>query len=433
MTHILIQSDARRIPLADRSVHCVVTSPPYWGLRDYGTARWEGGRSDCDHLGKPVRTQAGFNSRYFGKEFKSDKQGTETEPMGHACSKCGAHRIDSQIGLEPTPDEFVRIMVDVFREVRRVLRDHGTVWLNLGDSFSDKQLQGIPWRVAFALQADGWYLRSDIIWAKPNPMPESVTDRPTKSHEYVFLLSKSERYYFDGDAMRAPVQDSTLNRDKYTRISKGKDGPYAVQHDHETPSNPGGRNLRSVWTVPTESYRGAHFATFPRKLVEPCVKAGTSEKGCCPECGAPWIRITESERKPTRSGNCSKVWSDNPDDPHSRQAGSVIGNRDPFRHVTETKTIGWRPTCDHQHSPVPCVVLDPFVGSGTSIVVAEALKRHAIGCDLSRAYLKLAARRIDRPHAPVQRPVNPNERHPLFDRLNCENGETHASVITEAR
>lgn len=224
--------------LPDQSVQCVVTSPPYWGLRDYGTARWEGGDASCDHLGPPVRTQAGFNERYFGKPSeKSDKQGDEREPMGQVCGKCGARRIDAQIGLESTPDAYVAKMVEVFRAVRRVLADDGTLWLNLGDSYAgggtigrndtdpdslarraaqfgtgqqagsfvghhgarpavaslkSKDLVGIPWRVAFALQADGWTLRSEIVWAKPNPMPESVTDRPTKSHEQVFLFAKAK-------------------------------------------------------------------------------------------------------------------------------------------------------------------------------------------------------------------------------------------------
>ena len=220
--------------LPDASVHCVVTSPPYWGLRDYGTATWDGGSEDCDHL-RPVqrrneRPKGAFHGGTDDGDYAREPQYKDT------CRSCGAVRVDSQLGLEATPEEYVASMVDVFRKVRRVLRDDGTVWLNLGDTFmssggeraygsSDngtgrgpgtrrhdvprsglkpKDLVGIPWRVAFALQADGWYLRSDIIWAKPNPMPESVTDRPTKSHEYLFLLTKSARYYFDQEAVREP-------------------------------------------------------------------------------------------------------------------------------------------------------------------------------------------------------------------------------------
>jgi len=226
---VILRADARAIPLAAGSVQCVVTSPPYWGLRDYG--------------------------------------------------------IQEQLGLEAIPEGYVAALVDVFREVWRVLRDDGTLWLNLGDCYNaynggsgpssridhplnernrqkpsvptgfglrnkglkPKDLVGIPWRVAFALQADGWYLRSDIIWAKPNPMPESVTDRPTKAHEYIFLLTKSERYVYDAEAIK-------------------EEG--VVWYS---------RNRRSVWVIPSQPYPEAHFATFPEALVEPCVLAGSPE------------------------------------------------------------------------------------------------------------------------------------------------------------
>src|SRR5258708_33581828 len=209
-----------------------VTSPPYWGLRDYGTARWDGGDTSCAHTGV----------RLPGPQDKSTSNGgSSRDPISWDCRKCGARRVDAQIGLEATPEEFVATMVAVFREVKRVLRDDGTLWLNFGDSYNSataagrtittagkhgywtnpaiekridfpglkpKDLCGMPWRVAFALQADGWYLRSDIIWAKPNPMPESVTDRCTKAHEYLFLLSKRERYYFDQEAI---LEDASAN------------------------------------------------------------------------------------------------------------------------------------------------------------------------------------------------------------------------------
>ena len=250
------------LSLPDQSVHTCVTSPPYFGLRDYG--------------------------------------------------------MDGQIGLEATPDAFVARLVDVFREVKRVLRDDGTLWLNLGDSYAgyhgnknalmptsatngwtngtnensrgdkrpqdiglkQKDLLGIPWRVAFALQADGWYLRQDIIWHKPNPMPESVTDRCTKAHEYLFMLSKSPRYYFDADAIREP-HDRLWDPLKNGGSLCGTDGrDKAVIGGHgrakRAPSapNPLGRNRRSVWTVATKPYAGAHFATFPPDLIEPCILAG---------------------------------------------------------------------------------------------------------------------------------------------------------------
>jgi len=209
--------------LDSQSIQCCITSPPFYGLRDY--------------------------------------------------------QMDDQLGLEETPEEFVTNLVDVFREVRRVLRDDGTLWLNLGDSYArsnsklkPKDLVGIPWRVAFALQADGWYLRQDIIWHKPNPMPESVTDRCTKSHEYIFLLTKSKRYYYDHEAIKESCISENRSREKNNGESavdtkkRGSGGCCGVSSST--------RNKRSVWTVTTMSYKGAHFAVFPEKLIEPCVLAG---------------------------------------------------------------------------------------------------------------------------------------------------------------
>lgn len=306
--------------VADQSVHCVVTSPPYFGLRDYGMA--------------------------------------------------------GQIGLEPTPDAYVAELVAVFREVRRVLRDDGTLWLNLGDSYAanrsyqvtdskhidvgnngasrvpdglkPKDLIGIPWRVAFALQADGWYLRSDIIWHKPNPMPESVTDRPTKSHEYLFLLTKSERYYYDADAIAEDAlyadprmvdgfvpksvngkHDETDSQSAAVRVRKtdkqrGHSRRHAGFNDRwdameKAEQCSGKRNKRTVWTVATSPYKGAHFATFPPALIEPCILAG------CPVGGT---------------------------------------------------------------------VLDPFGGAGTTGLVADRHGRNAILCELNPEYATLAGDRI---------------------------------------
>ena len=283
---------------APESVQCCVTSPPYWGLRDYG----------CE----------------------------------------------GQLGREKTPEEYVSKMVEVFREVRRVLRNDGTLWLNLGDSYAreggnsagvprhwdgrasdpgghhdkrpnaskinlkPKDLVGIPWRVAFALQADGWYLRSDIIWHKPNPMPESVTDRPTKAHEYLFLLTKSERYYYDAEAIREDGPTYIRKASGYvgfnaTHTGNNQKGGFA---DRDTITE--GRNKRTVWTVATSPYAEAHFATFPPKLIEPCILAG------CPSGG---------------------------------------------------------------------LVLDPFAGSGTTIQVAQQLGRQGVGIELNPAYIVLAETR----------------------------------------
>ena len=306
---MIIRADARHIPLRDGCVQTVVTSPPYWGLRDYG--------------------------------------------------------VSGQIGLEATPDAYVETMVGVFREVRRVLRDDGTVWLNLGDSYvhgvpgggsvfakgrngsdgrksydSDKprgrqkistmvdglkvkDLCGIPWRVAFALQADGWYLRSDIIWAKPNPMPESVTDRPTRSHEYIFLLSKNERYFYDTDAIKEAASELTNSRGPaYHAMNKTAVAGSGIRRNSSWESATWGRvdsrNKRSVWTVNSEPTPEAHFATFPQKLIEPCILAGS------------------------RTGD---------------------------------------------------LILDPFIGSGTVGKVAERFGRRWVGLELSEKYIDIAKNR----------------------------------------
>lgn len=277
----------------DAFVDCCVTSPPYWGLRDYGVA--------------------------------------------------------GQIGLEPTPEEYIGKMVEVFREVRRVLKPEGTAWVNMGDSYNGsggaggdynnggfkegqpkypgrkatnlkpKDLCGIPWMLAFALRADGWWLRQDIIWHKPNPMPESVTDRCTKAHEYVFLLSKSAKYYYDAEAVKEEASSNTFFHGSNTF----KSGANGDRNDGERcqtgTNNPNGRNRRSVWTITTESTPEAHFATFPRKLVEPCILAG------CPKDG---------------------------------------------------------------------LVLDPFFGSGTTGLVAYDHGRNFIGIELNQEYIKIAERRL---------------------------------------
>lgn len=307
--------------LPDESVHCVVTSPPYYGLRDYGTATWDGGNADCDHIPqfKHRSTRANDSQSGIGK-YGYDGQNPIYKNI---CGKCGAVRVDQQIGLEDTPEAYVERLVNVFREVRRILRSDGTVWLNLGDSYTGggagrndgnhradgraggmsskhtgvthlrgnvglkpKDLIGIPWRVAFALQADGWWLRQDIIWHKPNPMPESVTDRCTKSHEYIFLLTKSERYYYDAEAVKEESTYTWNSAKAFSagglRANKGLTSAGGAQFNgtktHEDVYKTG-RNKRSVWTVNPRPYKEAHFAVFPPKLIEPCVLAGSPTNG----------------------------------------------------------------------------------------------------------------------------------------------------------
>lgn len=297
------------------SVQCVVTSPPYWQLRDYGTAEWLGGDPTCSH--QPTFTPR--SSRPAGRErigrggAYADAQDIGAHAFRRHCKLCGAERQDGQIGLEPTPELYVATIVDVFRAVRRVLRPDGVAWLNIGDSYSGntshagnglaswsaenarggghrparpkpdrgssglaaKQLVGIPWRTALALQADGWWLRADVIWHKPNAMPESVTDRPSTAHEYVFLLAKGERYWYDHKAVRQPATkgDSHAGARNYSS-SSGRERLAQSEDDRAE-----GRNLRSVWAIPTQPYAGQHFAAFPEQLAATCILAGCPEGG----------------------------------------------------------------------------------------------------------------------------------------------------------
>ncbi|MGB2798492.1 MAG: site-specific DNA-methyltransferase, partial [Dehalococcoidia bacterium] len=261
-----------------------------------------------------------------------------------------------------------------------------------------KDLCGMPWRLAFALQADGWWLRCDIIWAKPNPMPESCRDRPTKSHEYMFLLTKSARYFYDQDAVREAQMPHSLARLRTGWDgNKKRDWPGSAQNNfdrymgktqEEIDALPG-RNLRSVWTIATQPFPEAHFATFPEKLVEPCIKAGTSEKGCCAECGAPWERVVERkfvQEGPTR--NRGKVKGKDTD-----SKAMTMGDKGKVGHH-KTTTTGWRPTCSCGADTTRCLVLDPFAGSGTVGVVAWKLGRDFVGFDLNPGYCEMANRRI---------------------------------------
>lgn len=366
--------------LPEDSIHCVVTSPPYWGLRDYGTG-------------------------------------------------------DAQLGLEPTPDDFVTAMVDVFREVRRVLRPDGTCWVNLGDTYitnspsqaakkerkrrretrldrkrratmakqgpnrsyeqqlAHKQLVGIPWRVALALQADGWWLRCDVVWDKPNPLPESIHDRPTRCHEYVFLLTKAPTYYYDKESVKVEGSPNTHPRGRHGIASNRHNygvNPKAVavgdpSRAGSTPRpranqsfsaqiSPGivaHRNRRTVWRVPTQPYHGSHFATFPPGLIEPCILAG-SPAYTCAVCAAPWKRQVEVEY--LNPGNRTT------NGPRSLEQRHETAGFD-RRLERRTKTVGWEPTCEHNNRGTGGIVLDPFMGSGTTGMVAEKHGRLWLGFD----------------------------------------------------
>lgn len=372
--------------LPPKSVQMVVTSPPYWGLRDYGTGTWVGGNPKCIHEGKRVDSRRKPTVAIIGSDGNFarllKRAAGNNSVQTRTCVKCSAFRIDNQIGSEKTPEEFIEKMVAVFRRVHRVLRDDGTIWLNMGDNYSNGgRLTGMPWRLALALQADGWILRQDIIWHKPSPMPESVRNRCTKAHEYIFLLAKSSKYFYDAEAIR--TESDWQWKDVQGWREGIKDNSYDPVPYRNDSRQRTGANKRSVWAVASESYEGAHFATFPRKLIEPCILAGTSEKGRCPKCGAPWRRVVDKKQL-TRPRPNDYVKRKGDDGTGNSCANSVAG--------VDVKTTGWEPTCScGVKKTVPCVVLDPFVGSGTTCCVALANGRWSVGIDLSEQYLRECA------------------------------------------
>jgi DNA modification methylase len=453
VTYLLAQASAHRLPLRNESVQTCVTSPPYWGLRSYaGEQREEWGgdpqhehefvsyaRQDERYTGKRKWQHIGAEAQAAGVKVRDVDPNAWGHPQTQQESRCACGTWYGALGLEPTPELYVEHMVEVFREVRRVLRRDGTLWLNLGDSYTSggranydqaapnhgamsnvegrpslpaglkpKDLVGIPWRVAFALQADGWYLRSDIVWSKPNPMPESVTDRPTKSHEYLFLLAKSERYFYDAEAIKEPLESSSIQRLQQKNFDnqtggpkdygpdsnrsarralvnlKGRAIPPQVSASPAQYANLTGRNARSVWQIATQPYPGAHFATFPEELPERCIKAGSAAQACS-VCGAPWERQTEVQRERLR--------------PRALEDHARLANATPqggYRGSMTVSTTGFAPTCTHEAPTVGSVVLDPFNGSGTTGAVALRLGRRYVGLDLSREYLtEQALRRID--------------------------------------
>jgi DNA modification methylase len=324
----------------------------------------------------------------------------------------------------------VAALVAVFREVRRVLKPTGSLFLNLGDTFAsawacsrrnqigngslpdgsrrnrpnrlegglkEKDLIGVPWAVAFALRDDGWYLRAEIIWAKANAMPESVEDRPTRAHEHIFLLTRQARYFYDSVAVRQPnVSEAQAEHNaRYAR-------EYAAHTEHSVngqPGNvnnvgihsrpgPGGANLRSVWNLSTQPSGLPHYAMMAYTVVERCIKAGSSERGCCPACGAPHKRVVE--RTPSVARLAGNDWQ------VGRELAAHHGPSRPGSFVDGSiETTGWTPTCKCPATElVPSVVLDPFAGAGTTLLVANRLGRDALGVELSGEYAHLAAERV---------------------------------------
>ena len=394
--------------LPDEHFHTVITSPPYWGLRDYNTGTWVGGDSNCPHK-RLTKINKDTATGHKGMHNKGDVVGDAI--YKRECPKCGAIRKDEQLGLEENPFDYIDRMVAVFREVHRVLRDDGTLWLNLGDTYSsykdsksvaqtiahktksaqahviqkglsasrdtanlkkagfkNKELIGIPWRVAMALQDDGWYLRQDIIWHKPNPMPESVTDRCTKSHEYIFLLTKKERYFYDSYSIK---EEATY---------KGKTSGGATDK----------RNKRSVWTINTAPFKEAHFAVFPPSLIEPCVLAGSPEKAC-KECGKPYKRKLENKR--ILRNELPKDDIRYRPNVYSGAYKDINGKGD--AGYIQTKDLGLHQDCKcDTKEVVNGRVLDPFGGAGTTALVSDRLKRDATVIELNKDYVKIAEKRL---------------------------------------
>jgi hypothetical protein len=242
-----------------------------------------------------------------------------------------------------------------------------------------KDLIGIPWMVAFALREDGWYLRSDCIWAKSNCMPESVKDRPTKSHEYVFLLTKSPDYFYDQEAVKEPAVDL-----------RKADTPTLPTHDARYDT----RNRRTVWNITTKPYRKAHFAVMPADLAALCIKAGTSESGCCSACGTAWRRTFETEPRQSREGIKNGIAPENGAGGTRERAPARLGGGNVLASVTKTPT-GWAQSCKCQAARQPCLVLDPFSGAGTTAVTATRLGRHFTGIELNPSYVELSLKRLE--------------------------------------
>lgn len=477
--------------LPAKSVHACITSPPYWNLRDYRTATWVGGDAACDHTrdfqprserANPSASDPGRGGAY------ADEQAKAMAAYRDVCGKCGARRVDEQLGAEPLHDCdtkgqaqcgrcYVCNTVRWCREVRRVLRDDGVFWLNIGDSFSSGasgqngtgprttmtspdtgandrgprprfmglpsgNLLGIPWRVALALQADGWTLRSECPWFCRNKMPESAATRPGKSLEYVFMLTKGMDYFFDMEAVRQAAKTEPHARGGVCRggqtagpMDRNGSSQYDAKEQARVYGDAGGRNFRNsdLWfesvdaphglcgvgdeliglDVTINGFKGAHFATFPSKLIEPLIKSSTSERGCCSRCGAPWQRILDKDRVATRPGLDTKVVTKG-----ERAANEVTGNRDPERHVTQTRTVGWEPTCHCGADVVPCTVLEPFLGSGTTMLVSNQLGRRCTGVELSKEYHAMAVERMERhllyPKYSAAAPVAPDAYDPFL-------------------
>ena len=404
-------------------VHCVVTSPPYWGQRDYGLGEWLGGDPECDHAHRQTETLSGLDGGTKTNDHSHDAW------SGGVCGRCGARQTETGIGQEPTLTEHIGNLVAVLREVRRVLRDDGTVWLNYGDAYTSggratyrsgasenkghevqndqerpdtpnglkaKDLMGLPWRVAFALQDDGWWLRSAIVWHKPSPMPESVRDRPTSAYEMIFLLAKRPRYFYDAEAIRDFSGDGWHGKSEPARAPEMAERQGAAV---DPKSQRSGANARNVWTFPSKGLAEPHYAAFPPELPRRCILAGTSEHGVCADCGAPWERVVDSSESP-HDGSTASAYAKGSNANRlalARQAARERGGE----YVQRRETVGWQSTCDHDADVIPATVLDPFSGSGTTGIVALQQGRSYVGIELNPEYVEMSRNRIRKAAPPM--------------------------------
>lgn len=412
---LLVNGNSILIPLKDKSVHCAIFSPPYYNLRQYSTTNWTGGDKTCEHIKDKTRTKVFGNPEF--NEGRASRE--ETKLPGYYCDDkcdlCGAIKSDDQIGLEQIPDClawaknqepcencFVCSLRKVFKELHRVLRDDGTIWLNLGSSYADKNIgvirrkndMMIPHRVALALQADGWIVRNDICWQKSNITPESVKDRFTKSHEYIFLLAKEEKYFFDAYAVAEPLAESSKKRyktgwngDEVRDSPSGHGNNFSNYFGSDKAKNATTRNRRSVWDIPTSKGQAGHFASWPLKLVDIMVLAGTSEKGCCGKCGAQWVRKLERIAHETNKKEGLKQR-----ERKNAQTGGIDNVTLGVTESVEVTDLGFEPSCDCNAEIKPSIVLDVFCGTGTTGYSAKQNGRDFIGIDLSMKYLQEIAK-----------------------------------------
>jgi len=516
MSALFLQGDARTVlrGLPADFIHCGVTSPPYFGLRKYdgGEEIWDGD-AECEHewIDSSIPKSGGVGDYEVGRVGNAKaRSGSHEAKVSNICLRCGAWK--GQLGSEPTPDLYISHIIQIMREARRVLRPDGVFWLNIGDSWAggkgrsggvSPERQGerhasgeslnrsvdqltapkttrvlddraalrssgikpldmvlIPSMLALALRADGWYVRSEVVWGKNNPMPESVNGwrwerhkvkvgdkgrgkeawrvnandtpqqdhapdgsfqsstiwqscpgcpkcdendgyilrkgswRPTDSHEIILMLAKTNHYFCDREAvLEQGVYPAGASRQGGNGHKSLKSGSRTTEglHNKEWVGN-GGRNLRSVWQFPTKPGKFNHYAAYPPKLPELCIKASTSEKGCCPTCGSPWARVVDKKRlsRPELPKDDVRYRPN----VYNGAYGEINGKRD--AGYTESSTIGWRPTCTcgSDLPPVPCRVLDPFSGAGTTAMVAEQLGLDSIGIDTSDKYIQLSEDRI---------------------------------------